>query len=152
MNRKLPTIYLDTTVLSYHTILWFLDLEKAKACSRLFRLLDRGIYTAFVSLYGFTELCAIAIDIAKNKNEGYRGARLAIRDLLDHEVLVTLPPSSAERIAYKETLKPLVNEDPRDIPHAIIALRGNVDAIVTYDEHFNSIKHLLKVVKPKELL
>ena len=72
MNRKLSIIYLDTTILSYYTILWFLDLERAEACSRLLRLINRGIYTAFVSLYGFTELCAVAIDIAKNKNEGYR--------------------------------------------------------------------------------
>jgi len=49
-------------------------------------------------------------------------------------------------------LEEVAMQDLSDQPHAILAYLNNCEAIITYDEHFKDIAHLIPVHTPEEFL
>ncbi|MDI6810882.1 MAG: hypothetical protein QMD80_04295 [archaeon] len=57
--------------------------------------------------------------------------------------------SRENRLLYQSKFK---MKDRTDIPHGISAFVENCDSIITYDTHFDSISHVIKVLPPEEFI
>jgi len=140
--------YLDTTVVTLFLFGQQRHPERYAEVKLLFDALDTGRLQAVVSIYALQELTSYCYatfpaDCAPQVT------RLALHELLGHELLVVPLLTRTERIVLSRRF-PM--RDPSDQVHAATAHREGCEAIVTYDQHYQDIADLFACLTAAETL
>jgi len=128
-------VYLDTTVITLFLFGQQRHPERYAEVRPLFEALDAGRLQAVVSIYALQELTSFCYatfpaDCAPQVT------RLALHELLGHELLVVPLLTRTERIILSRRF-PM--RDPSDQVHVATAHREGCEAIVTYDQHYQDV-------------
>ncbi len=142
--------YLDTTVIqvllfSEHTEK---DRERLPETQALFEAVDRGQLDAVISFYALQEVYAFCRNTFPADISG-RIFRRALAAICEHDVELVGLLSRQQRLSYRGMFNLL---DSSDQPHVILAHLTGCDFIVTYDQHFESIRQRIDVRTPAQVL
>lgn len=142
--------YLDTVVIQVLLFNRFtlLDQERLPETEALFAAIDQKRLDAVMSLYTLQEIYAFCRNVFPTEIAG-RIARRSLGELCIHDIELVGLLSRQQRLAYRQTF-PLL--DPSDQPHAIAAHLAGCDLIVTYDSHFDSIRNVMEICTPAQIL
>lgn len=114
----------------------------------LFEALDAGRLHAVVSMYALQELCTYCYANFPAEQAPVV-ARLALHELLGHEVLLIPLLSRMDRVVLSRQF-PM--RDPSDQVHAATAYRAGCAIIVTYDQHYQDIADIFPCLTAGEVL
>lgn len=140
--------YLDTSVVN----VWLFG-EKTEPLRyppvvELFERLDAGEFQGLISLYTLQEVYAFCEDNFP-ADEAREAAKLAFQELLNTSLEIAPMLKRLERLLHQRQFS---MRDASDQPHAILAHLNACQAIVTYDERFKDIEHLINIYTPAEFL
>jgi len=143
-------LYLDTSVLAAYTLAREKEKKRFVATSALIEKIDKREYKALTSFYSLLELFTIAYENAPDFEVASQDAKDVLIEVLQTRVAITRMLTREEKLTRMPQFRLI--KDSTDIPHAISAFLFGCDKIVTYDEHFQAINHILPVVTPEDLL
>lgn len=143
-------VYLDTAVVSIQVFGAFSEQERKRYpdVRALFAQIDGGNLEATVSFYVLQELYTICAELVE-ATELEAFTREVLLELLQRRIGLFRLLTREERLIHRSRF---TIHDPSDEPHVIAALVSNCNAIVTYDTHFNDVRHIIPVLTPTELM
>jgi predicted nucleic acid-binding protein len=142
-------IYLETTVLAALTYFRTVEKERYSSVSKLLEVCKKRGIVLIVSFYALHEIFLLAFDYFDKTAARKIGKHFVMKILSAEGVELTELLSREKRLLYHSKFK---MKDRTDIPHGISAFVENCDYIITYDTHFDSISHLIKVLTPEEFI
>lgn len=143
-------IYLDTSVLLVCTLTHSTEVERSKSVDKLFAKISSGAISAATSFYALHELYVFALENAPESEAGYSFGKAALERITGTplRILPFLPRTERTRLARRFAGL----RDASDIPHAVSAYLAGCEAIVAYDDHFNTIAHIIPYKTPEDFL
>lgn len=142
-------IYLETTVLAALTYFKRVEKERYSSVSKLLDVCRKRGIVLIVSFYTLHEIFLLAFDYFDKMTARKIGKHFLMKILNAEGIELIEMLSREKRLLHHSKFK---MKDRTDIPHGISAFVENCDYIITYDTHFDSISHLVKVLTPEEFL
>lgn len=141
-------LYLETTIWAAFTYFKRIEKDRYDAVSKLLQICKEKGIEVVVSFYTLHEIFLLAFDYVKVSVARKIGKRFML-EILNRDIELIELLSREKRLIHQPRFR---MRDRTDIPHAISAFVEKCDYIITYDIHFDSISHLVKVSTPEEFI
>jgi predicted nucleic acid-binding protein len=143
-------IYIETSVLVAYTITREIEKNRFNYASGLIQKINQQKLEAITSFYSLIELFTIALENAEDFRQGSSDAKDIPSEILSTKIIISRMLTREERVVNEYLFREI--PDSSDIPHAIVAYLYECEKIVTYDDHFLRINHVIPVVSPEEVI